>query len=73
MLHTTVDTYIVDSCYTFDEGYETAIMNNGNAWVIVERYPTYEEMKIGHEKWCNFCETEPTEVYSVQTDEMEEL
>lgn len=73
MLHTTVDTYIVDSCYTFDEGYETAIMNNGNAWVIVERYPTYEEMKIGHEKWCKFCETEPTEVYSVQTDEMEEL
>lgn len=73
MLNTNIKNYTIDSCWTFDAGYETGIKKKGGEWVIVERYQTFEEMKVGHDKWCKFCETEPTEVYSVQSDEMEEL
>lgn len=75
VLRNNINNYIVDSCYAWDEGYETAIWNNktGKKMVIVERYDSFENMQKGHEKWCKFCENNPKEVYSVQTDEVEEL
>lgn len=69
VLRDTVNKYIIDSCYTFDAGYETAIMKNGGYWIIVERYNNYNEMKEKHQKWCEFCKTNPKSVYSVQTQE----
>ena len=69
ILHDTVNDYTIDSCYTFDEGFETAIWFKNNDIVIVERYMNKEDMKIGHKKWCEFCKTNPTEVFSVQYDE----
>lgn len=70
-----VGTYVIDSCNTWDEGYETAIWNEetGKPTVIVERYKTYEDMEKGHKKWCKFCEENPKQVYSVQLGEIEEL
>lgn len=73
VLRTKVNNYTVDSCYSFDEGYETAIWYKNNNMAIVERYANKKEMKDGHEKWCNFCKENPKEVYSVQLDEMVEL
>lgn len=67
--HTKINDYTIDSCYTFDEGYETAIWYKENEMVIVERYSNKEEMKKGHKKWCDFCKDNPKEVYSVQYDE----
>lgn len=69
VLRNNILNYTIDSCYTFDEGYETAIWKDSNPMIIVERYSTKEEMKKGHDKWCEFCKTKPTEVYSVQLDE----
>lgn len=42
-------------------------------WIDWDANKIKKKMKKGHKKWCDFCETEPTEVYSVQTCEMEEL
>ncbi len=66
--------YTIDSCFTFDEGYETAIKKNKGNWIIVENYSSFERMKTGHKKWCKLCEKEqPTAVYSIQTDEVEKF
>lgn len=69
VLRTEVNDFIIDSCYTFDAGYETAISKGNTKWVIVERYSTFGIMEAGHKKWCKYCETNPTELYSVQFDE----
>ena len=69
VLRTEVNDFIIDSCYTFDAGYETAISKSDDKWVIVERYSTFEIMEAGHKKWCKYCESNPTELYSVQLDE----
>lgn len=68
-----VGDYTVDTCDTMDCGFETAIMKNDGAWVVVEYYANMEEAKIGHKKWCEFCKGNPTEVYSVQMEEMKKL
>lgn len=68
-LRTNINDYTIDSCYTFDEGYETAIWYKDNDMVIVERYSNKEDMSKGHQKWCDFCKNNPKEVYSVQYDE----
>ncbi len=73
VLRTQIENYTIDSCYTFDEGYETAIWYEDNDMVIVERYRTEEDMKIGHEKWCEFCKDNPKKVFSVQTGMIENL
>ena len=65
--------YIIDSCWTWDCGYETAIWYKGCYMVIVERYDNEDDMKKGHDKWCEFCKTKPKEVYSVQTHKIESL
>jgi len=41
--------------------------------VIVERYVTREKMEYGHKRWCEFCRSNPTEVYSVQLDRVIDL
>lgn len=64
-----VGDYTIDTAYTSDYGYETAIKKYNNAWIIVERYSNKEESKTGHKKWCEFCKTNPKSVYSVQWNE----
>ena len=73
ILRNNINDFTIDSCYTFDEGYETAIWKDLNNMIIVERYSTKEEMKEGHKKWCEFCKTNPIEAYSVQFDEIEKF
>ncbi len=73
MLHTNIDDYTIDSSYTFDEGYETAIWYKENEMVIVERYKNLIDMKEGHKKWCEFCKSHPEKVYSVQYNKIENL
>lgn len=73
VLRDMIQGYTIDSCDTFDEGYETAIWYENNKMVIVERYDTREEMKNGHKRWCEFCKTNPNEVFSVQLDKVVNL
>ncbi len=48
VLRNKINDYTVDSCNTFDEGYETAIWHKDNDMIIVERYLNKEEMQKGH-------------------------
>lgn len=73
VLRSEVGNYTIDSCYTFDCGYETAIWYEPNHIVIVEYYDSKEDMATGHKKWCEFCKNNPKEVYSVSDDEMKNL
>lgn len=70
-----INDYTVDTCYTSDYGYETAINKFDGDWVVVERYDSKEESQEGHEKWCKWCLDNPDaeSVYSVQTDDFEEF
>lgn len=70
-----VNDYTVDTCYTSDYGYETAIKKFDRDWVVVERYANKEESKEGHERWCNWCFDNPDakSVYSVQFDDFEDF
>lgn len=68
-----IGAYTVDTCDTMDCGYETGIMKDGGEWIIVEYYKNSEQAKIGHQKWCKFCESNPSEVYSVQMEEIEKF
>lgn len=65
-----VGDYTIDTAYTSDYGYETAIWKFNNLMIIVERYDSKKESKIGHEKWCEFCKNNPKKAYSVQLDKM---
>jgi hypothetical protein len=72
--NTVVGDYTVDTCFTSDAGFETAIWKeNGEPMVIVERYEDKDQAQVGHEKWCEFCKGNPTEVYSVQLEYMCDL
>lgn len=64
-----VGDYLVDTCYTADAGYETAIKKWGGKWIIVRRYASREEAKEYHRDWVEFCKTAPASVYSVQAGE----
>ncbi len=70
VLRDEINDYTIDSCDSFDEGYETAIWKGNNDMIIVERYSTKEEMHKGHKKWCEFCKTNPVKAYSVQLDQV---
>ena len=61
--------YTIDTCYTVDQGYETAMWKGDGDIIIVERYPNKMRAEIGHSKWCEFAKTDPKFVYSVQLDE----
>lgn len=67
----TVGDYIIDTCYTVDQGYETAVWVEGGEIIIVQRYPNRELAEKGHKVWCVACLTNPEKVYSVQTDRYE--
>lgn len=64
-----VGEYIIDTCYTVDQGYETGICKGNGNWVIVQRYPTREKAELGHKNWMIACAASPTKAYSVQFDE----
>ena len=63
-----VGDYTIDTAYTTDYGYETAIWKGDNDMIIVERYSNKQESETGHKKWCEFCKSKPKSVYSVQLD-----
>ena len=70
---TEVGDYLVDTCYTSDCGFETAIVKDGGDWIVCEYYKNSHEAKKGHKKWCEFCKTNPKEVYSVQLEQIEKF
>ena len=67
---TDINGYTIDTAYTSDYGYETAIWKNGqHDMAIVERYADKSEAIEGHNKWVEFCKTNPSKVWNIQTDE----
>ena len=74
VLRNKIDNYYVDSCWTFDSGYETAIWTKEKEHiVIVEYYDTKEKMVEGHKKWCEKVKKKPKTAISVQRGEREKL
>lgn len=68
----TVNGYLIDTCYTVDCGWETAVCYKENDWVIVARYPNKEMAQQGHNNWVATCrDNHPTHAFSVQTDRLE--
>ena len=67
--HDVIGDYIIDTCDTIDQGYETAMWKGDGDIIIVERYPNKMRAEVGHSKWCEFAKTNPKFVYSVQLDE----
>ena len=65
---TIVGNYTVDTCYTVDQGWETAVWKDDHPMIIVARYETREQAKAGHEDWCAACRLNPTSAWSVQLD-----
>ena len=53
---------IVDTAYTSDEGYETAICDASKHWHPVERYKTVELSEIGHQKWVEIANKSPKQI-----------
>ena len=73
-MNTKIQGYTIDTCYTADCGYETAIWHDKlGSMVIVERYSNKEEAKIGHEKWVKYCKKRPKTAFSVQFNEEDVL
>jgi len=67
VLHTELSNgFIIDSCKTFDAGFETAINKNDGDTIIVENYETFNQMKKGHDKWIKFAENNPKKAFSIQ-------
>ena len=66
---TVINDYTIDTAYTSDYGYETAIWKNDSAIAIVERYEDKSEAIEGHNKWVEFCKTNPSKVWNIQYDE----
>ena len=64
----TVGEYIIDTCCTIDQGWETAVWKNNGDMIIVGRYPSKEHAKVGHIHWCAACALNPIKAWSVQTD-----
>ena len=65
----TVDTCFALDCYCW----ETAVIKENGNCIIVARYKTEEEAKIGHVLWCAICYNQPTKLYSIQMNDYEEL
>ena len=67
---TDINGYTIDTAYTSDYGYETAIWKNGqHDMAIVERHADKDKAIEGHNKWVEFCKTNPSKVWNIQTDE----
>ena len=63
---TQVGDYLIDTCWTVNQGYETAISKLNHAWVVVQRYATRDEAVKGHSDWMSACALEPEKVWSPQ-------
>ena len=67
---TDINGYTIDTAYTSDYGYETAIWKNGqHNMAIVERYANKIDAGEGHNKWVEFCKGNPSKVWDIQTEE----
>ena len=67
---TNINDYVIDTAYASDYGYETAIWKNGqHDMAIVERYAYKNKAIEGHNKWVEFCKTNPAKVWNIQTEE----
>lgn len=67
-----VNGYTIDTCYTIDQGWETAVWYEDYPMIIVARYPNKEMAAQGHQNWVETCTTnQPTHAFSVQTDRIE--
>jgi hypothetical protein len=67
-----VNNYTIDTCYTLDCGWETAVWYMDYPMIIVARYPDKEMAVQGHNEWVETCTTNcPTHAFSVQTDRIE--
>ena len=64
----TIGEYTIDTCYTIDQGWETAVWKGEHEMIIVGRYATKEAAQEGHESWCEVCRYAPTSAWSVQLD-----
>ena len=62
----TVGEYTIDTCYTLDCGWETAVWKEPNTMVIVARYPDQDTAVEGHKQWMELCEMRPRQAWSVQ-------
>ncbi len=67
----TVGRYTIDTCYTVDCGWETAVWKDNYDMIIVGRYATEKLAREGHSDWCAVCAMNPTTAWSVQTDQYE--
>lgn len=51
--------FIVDTCNTYDCGWETAIQKNYENMVVVQEYPSKEEATKGHAIWVDKVKKNP--------------
>lgn len=68
-----VGDYTIDTCYTLDAGWETAVWKGDGDTIIVGRYASKEGAAKGHEDWVAVCELCPTQVWSIQYDRYEKF
>ena len=66
----TVGNYTIDTCYTVDQGWETAVWKDNHSMLIVGRYPSREAAEKGHKDWCAACQLEPSQAWDVQMEEI---
>ncbi len=66
--HDEVGDYTIDTCYTVDQGWETAVWKGEHDMIIVGRYASKEDAKRGHDDWCAVCAHNPVKAWSVQCD-----
>ena len=67
-----VNNYTIDTCYTVDQGWETAVWYDTYPMIIVARYPDREMAQQGHNNWVETCrDNHPSHALSVQTDRIE--
>ena len=75
----TIGDITLDTAYTHDCGYETAIWRGDNDMIICERYPDKIAAIKGHKAWIDkvrgwiAAKEIPSTVWSVQTDDEEPL
>ena len=64
----TINDYTIDTSYTIDQGWETAVWKGSNPMIIVDRYASKEDAQKGHENWCEACKLNPSSAWSVQME-----
>ena len=64
----TVNDYTIDTCYTIDQGWETAVWKGSNPMIIVDRYASKEDAQKGHENQREICKLNPSSAWSVQME-----